>query len=311
MNHVRPLGDILSFAPLNYEHMLFLPAADRETIVDVKLSLHGHPTLLSHGGLLGTGCEQVHVYLNEIDFTDLIIEDLRRKLDAYDQDLLLRLYQRALDSWLRLEEALGAAYGQPDIESERRAAASLLAVRPISANLDHLGYHTAGWSGNLHIFNFLYNLIPLPSISLNELIALHNSQPGAVQIERGTVNSATFSCGPCRLFSNAWRPDSPLPRGSLSVLIESHHHDPLEDRVTELERKVVLLQKLVQDEFEWLRDVLGTAGDIQKRLSQIKKLTDDVSREARDCKMELGSHSQQVATLQASVRELKDLVDNL
>jgi hypothetical protein len=311
MNHVRPLGDILSFAPSNYEHILFLPAADRDQLVDVKLSLHGHPTLLSHGGLLGTGCEDVHVYLNDVDFTELIVDDLRRKLDAWDQEALARAYERGLNAWLKLEAALGAAYGTQDLAAERAAAAALLAVRPLSKNLDHLGYHTAGWSGNLHIFNFLYNLIPLSPISLNELIERHNAQAGAAQIDRGQIDFATFSCGPCRFYAANWSPSNPVPRGSLSVLIESHHHDPLEDRVVELERKVAALQQLVQDEFDWLRDVLGTNGDIQRRLSQLKKLTDDVSREVRDARSELGSQAQQVGVLQASVRELKDLVDNL
>lgn len=308
MDHVRAINDTLIFTPFNYEHIVFLPEADREQFVDVKISLHGQPHLTDTGGSLGTGCEDVHFYVDSIDFTPLLVEDLGRKLDSLDQDLLLRQYKLALDGWLELEKRMGA-YPEPDLAKEQRAADRLLSIRPLSKNLEQLGHHTAGWSGNLHIFNFLYTFIPLPPVSLNALIERYNATAPA-PLRPQTLRTATFSSGPCRLYNHNWDPKDPA-RGSLAYLIEGHYHDPLEDRVKALEEKLEKLQRKLTNQLDAITAMVGTAGPIQKKLSEVKTIALSANSELADCKLQLTNHEKQVEVLGKEVRSLKDAVEHL
>lgn len=311
MNHVRPVGDVLSFAALNYEHIVFLPSADSEQLLDVKLSFHSGPGMTSEGNLFGVGVDDVHVYLNDRDFTPLIIADLQGKLDTLDQHELKTQYRRALDAWLDLETKLADAYPTNDLAAERATAQQLLATVPLSSTLNKLGDRRAGWGGRLHIFNFLYTVIEVPPISLNDLITSYNAANPGSEIPPEDIRTAIFSVGPCRLFTPHWDPRDPLPAGSLSYLIEGHYHDPLEDRVKALEQNLATLQAQITADLRTIRTALSPAGQIQTSIGNAVSKAQEAVVEVQGCRLELDSQEQQIHTLAAAVRELRDAVGRL
>lgn len=236
---------------------------------------------------------------------------MRAKLDTLDQHVLKAQYKRALDAWLDLEGKLGGAYPANDLAGERAKAQQLLATVPLSATLDRLGNRRAGWGGHLHIFNFLYTLIEIPPISLHELITRHNAANAGAEIQREDIRTAMFSLGPCRFFNAGWDPRNPLPAGSLSCLIESHHHDPLEDRVTALEEKLAALQAQITGDLKAIRTALSSGGPIQTSLGNAVRRAEEAIAEVGGCRVELDSQEQQLDALAAAVRELRDAVNRL
>lgn len=310
MNHVRSLAEVLSFSPGNYEYTLSLGETDIEQLVDVYLTIHGKPTLLNHGGLLLTGCNDVRIYAENIDITISFIEEIRSLLDAKDQDEFKQEYQAALASWIDLEKKMGGAYLTQDLEGEKAKAIELAAKIPLSANLDKLGSSTGGFSGNLHLFNFLYNAVRIPAVSLSKVITRHLTSGGTL-IDRKDIRSITVSCGPCRLFDPSWNPTTHLPRGTVYILMEPIYHDLLEDRVSNIEYQITQLQTMLIDRLKHIDEILGTSGPIQRAIGNLNRTTIAHTQEIERCKLELKSNDDLLNTASASVRELKQSVDNL
>lgn len=306
MNHVRPLEEILTFAPFNYEYVVALPTENRDQIIDVLFRIHGKPTLTSNQSLLGTGCEDVRVYLDTVEVTPSILKVLRSLLDARDQVQLKAEYKTALDHWLHLEKKLGAAYPIQDFAGESARAQALVNTTPLSSLLTKLGDHAAGWSGQLHLFHYLYCQISIPPISLLEVIKEHVNSGGAV-IDPENVNSMTFSCGPCRLYDANWSP-TPLPVGTISASIEPVYHDPLEDEVEELKKTYAIidekLEKILVAIGSGPQGLRTSVNRLSTEVGHLKNATDRVSGEIANHELKIKSLAQSVADLQTAVTKL-------
>ncbi|MCA8953905.1 MAG: hypothetical protein KDE27_30625 [Planctomycetes bacterium] len=313
MNHVRYLTNTMMFAPLNYEHTLWLPQAHREQLVDVAVSLRGHASQTDHGGLVGFGVHDVRVYLDGVELTTFVIQELRRLMDAMDQQLLRSSLSAALQDWLHLVRELGRAYGA-SVEEEQREVDRMLATEPLSANLNQLGDYRVGWTGNLHPFNFLYTHIPLPSVSFFQVIREYNrnQRDESLRLDLKTIRAMTLSHGPCRLFDRAsWSPTDPAPRGSVTCIVETHYHNTLEDRLKELEERLERLQETILGELKKMSRALSPAGPIRKQLAELERATDAVKLQMDASLQELASHVRQIQSLQANTDQLRRAIEHL
>lgn len=277
LNSIRTIGNTVTFKVFNYEHNVSSPSQNRDLLTDIYLSLHGHPTYLETGRRAGIGLEDLRVYLDSYDITNSVIACLRNNLDAVDQVQLKSQYEHALNNWLLLEEKLEAAYPGKGINKDRAIAKHLLETKPLSANLAKLGDQTAGWGGNLHIFNFIYCQLNIPLISLKSVVE-HFNAANSEPIDFSSLGKAnfTFSIGPCRLFTPKWNPTQPFPQGTLTYGFEFNYHDPILDRVTSLENRVLSLEDratVLENRVTSLEDKFN---DVDNRLISLSERVDDI-----------------------------------
>lgn len=312
MDIIRFLSETVSLVPFRYEHLVDIPLAQREVLLDVSVSLYGSSTFDNVGGLLGTGPEDMRVYLNGADLSPAVIFCLRANLDAMDQVVLKQQYKAALDSYLIMGQKLGGAY-PGDLVADRAAAQQLLLTNPLSAALDRLGNHQAGWSGNLHIFNFLYRQIDITPIKFSAVLAKHAELTG-VKLSLSTLPRirVAFSAGPCRLYDPNWDPTQPIPRGNITYRFDFLYHNPLDDRVTALETRVTELEGTIVLKLRQILEQVGTNGTIQRDLLRpmVRQLQDQAQRLA-DAKASLQSNDTQTTVLKQTIDELKRTVDQL
>ncbi|HYN99994.1 MAG TPA: hypothetical protein VEU28_10015, partial [Actinomycetota bacterium] len=109
MDHVRILATELAFEPFLYDHHLALPERDREYLQAVCLVLHGSPRFRGTASI--TAPADIRLYLDGVEVTAAYVAELRSVLDQQPADLLRAQYDRALQSWIKLAEGLGIAYG--------------------------------------------------------------------------------------------------------------------------------------------------------------------------------------------------------
>ena len=304
MSEVRLMQRSLRFEMLVYEHQVALPQSDRRYLEEVDLALSGSPSV--EGPNKRTPPDDVRLYLDGIEVTPFYIAELKRVLGMQDQPRLRAQYRTALDRWIELARALGAAYGS-DPDNDARRAVELLAVDPFADLVDQLGNHTAGFAGYLHVFNFLHTSIDVPSVSLLRVIA--RARDAGAALDAATVKRLTVANGPCRLFATGWTP--PQRVGIVNLTAELRYHDPLEDVVKDLSSRVDQLeQDLNQDLAEILLRV-SSGGPIARALAAAAASTAATTTAVGGLRAELGSQSAQLTTLEGTARDLKNAVDHL
>jgi hypothetical protein len=242
MDHIHTVEFDLRFGPLNFEYQIPFPTCQRELLEDVLLTLRGH---VATGNQSLLGPQDIRLYLDSVDATKDFIAELRSIIELQDQQRLRSEYRAALDSWIKLARSLGAAYGgDPEVDAQR--AEELLQTEPFSALLDQLGNRSAGFSGYLHVFNFLYTAIPLPPVSLRKVVDRINRGAGKEVISPQQPQVVTFATGTCRLFDPHWQPSH--VGGNIFVLAEFRYHNTLLDRVVALEKRIEDLEGFIEDQ---------------------------------------------------------------
>ena len=306
MDHVRILATELAFEPFLYDHHLALPERDREYLQDVSLVLHGSPRFRSTASI--TAPADIRLYLDGVEVTAAYVAELRSVLDQQPADLLRAQYDRALQGWIKLAEGLGIAYGF-DVARDKADRERLLRVEPFSALVDQLGHLSAGNAGFLHVFNFLHTLIDLPPISIANVARRANAAAGAPVVDLTRISRLSVSNGPCRLFVDDWQP--PKSVGALVLLVEGIYHDPLADRVTELEKRVEEIERFLAEELAEIFDRLSLDGPIARAVSSGREALSKAQTALTAVQGEMRSQTAQLAGLEATSRDLKNAVDAL
>lgn len=307
MDHIRTINERISFLPYNYEYTFFTPFVDRILVRDVVISTYGSPSLAHPGGRIGVSCNDIHLYIDGIDFTKLFIDALKANIDKRNAADVKKEYAFALEKWLELEEKMGAAYGTQDIQKEKQIVQQLLNTTPLSNVLNQLGDTKVGWGGNLHIINFLYNEIELEPVSLVKLVDKHNTL-NATQIDKQQIKRITFSSGPCRLFSNDWNPLD-VPTGGLDCLFEIRYHNLLEDRVEKLEHQMETLQTEISNSLVAIEEAIKiqTNERFRELTAAIQKNTNNISA----AQNELKNHQLQLEALKDTTQEILKAIETI
>jgi hypothetical protein len=317
----------LRFGALCYEHIIGVPEYRREHIHDIRIAIHGNPTQKR--------CVQdVHFYLNEYDLTEALKTCFRKEIDmANKTGDLSKGYAERLEDWIELEKKLVQEtppeqfdfYSgcQTTISKEEDKRDEFLKLDPLSANLDTLGDTSAGWNGNLHIFNYIYKYLPLNPVSLNDVwgtyLEIEQNFPEQTPKHWSQIRSVSFvvSAG-ARMAGNAfweppglyiplsgnvpWQPYNEPPTGDVNYHFEMLYHDPLVDEVNQLRTDLEDLAKLVKDRLETILDEVGPEGRIQKEL--LKPMSDKI----KEIDIRLGEANSEISDMKTRIVRIKEMV---
>jgi hypothetical protein len=294
------------FAPLSYEHQFPFPMEQRLLLEDVHLQLRGRVAV---DAARPFGPDDVHLYLDGVDATSAYIAELKAVLDLQNQNELRAGYRNALEKWIRLGRQLGAAY-PGNIEEDAVRMEQLLAVPKFSDLVDQLGNRrNAGFSGYLHVFNYLHTAVPVPPISLRKVIERVNSAAGAQVLGPDQPRVVTFSDGTCRLFDPTWTPR--VVTGGILLMAQFQYHNALLDRVVALERRLEELEEMTEEKLEKILEIVSTGGPIQKAIAQARGQTADARSAGVRVTGEVASQNQQLAGLRAAAQDLREAIDQL
>ena len=311
MDQIRTISETINFVPYNYEYTFSAPRTDRLLIQDLLLSIHGAPSFTHPGGALGVSCNNVHFYIDGIDFTEPLLENLRINITKEDPKQIKDQYAFALNKWIELEDKMGAAYGNSDLQKEKDIVDKLLSTVPLSSTISQLGevaLDKYGWGGNLHIFNFLYKEIDIAPVSLQTIIQNYNANHPADKIEPGKIKRLTLSHGPCRLYSTVWNPSN-IPAGSLHCLFEIRVHDTLEDRVKELEEQFESMKNDITTALDDIREII--INDTLQAIRDIKFEETNIATKIAQASTELTNHQLQLNAVKDSTQEILKAIQTI
>jgi hypothetical protein len=291
---VATISSIASFAITNRNHAVFLnpPLAEMELFKDIELTLYGETSFASW-----VSVHDLHIYLNGIDLTNFIIAQLKTRLN--NSAGAAQAYARALDTWLELEEGLRAQFpaGCPVPFCPPPGSTSLVAQLKQQSPADTLVLlgnrrdPRFGTNGNLHIFNFIYRYIPLPPLSLEQLIEMYaeaNNQ--TLELKDMLPAVVTFSYGPSYLFDPAWRNSlagQPIPGGSVSYHFESKYN--------------------LSDHLMQIHESLMTTGAIYAGISKLSSDLVQIRSRVNTCEKDIGDHNN-IAAVKQTLDEVKRML---
>ena len=248
------------FTPTEFEHVIEIPSVQQGVLEDVLLAFHGGISRTTMQGA-AVAPSDVRLYFNEHEITAVALQALRDTVAAADQNSLRTQYREALTDYLTLNEKKAGDFhdGLP-LAQLKTLAQALWSANPLAGLLDAFGSRAAavGSVGHLHLFNFLYERIDLPPLSLAEILQKAGLLDPAKDLSAFATHRLVFSLGPCRFDNSAWPvPPSPVG-GSVSYRLACLYHDLVADRVKKLEDDVVEIKKDISD--------------LDKRVQQIYRL---------------------------------------
>lgn len=303
MDHVRLIDQEFIFGVKRPEIHFAVPLDSKVNLVEVTLSLITRPGIQ----FFEAGCSGIRLYANDHDITDYYLSALRDLVDSWDQDVARAEYQRALDRWLSFADKLGSSYGAPDMPRERQRAAELAATKPLSSLLKKVGDPDQGWSGHLHILNFVHQFGLPYAVSLTDVVHRYSADTKKT-LGIMDVSLFTASSGHSPTLDPAYNPASDKARGAISLHFELRYHDTLEDEVAELRRQFEALRDRIDQRLDAIVLALSAGGQIQRRLTAVEQQVANANTATGQAERDVAGHEIHLQSLERSVREVRDLV---
>ncbi len=281
-------GDI-DFNSLNREKHVFLDETSLRNVRDIELRLLGGPTVDPlQTGQQFTGLSDLRFYLNGVDYTQHLRDQLAEQLSSIDPVLVAQGYRSGFRAYSNLAERLQIEVDQR--ASDQEYVDQVLANGDWPTVLRSLGSRRdGGWSGNAHIFNYLYSSIPIRPLSLLSMLKAENDLPDfsswyqSIEHDQLTL---TFSSGPAPTFEEI---DAAFwPGGRVSYFISVIARNPLEARLKELRSKVDMLitmtealrlqylDPLKRDVEKLQGEVEGSAAALSSELDAVRSLLEEL-----------------------------------
>lgn len=310
MNHVRHIERQICFAPFVHEQTIAFPLDDRIHLEFVFFQLYGLPA--DRDGMpRGLFPNHIHAYIDGVDVTSSVIVELKKKIAERKPSDVLAQYKIGLDAWLLLARSYGAAY--PGDIARDAALATQLVTNPIPESLlDSLGNAQIGSGGCLHIFNFLYQSIDINPVSMWDVLSTHNgSGLPKVDVKGSASPKLVLSSGPCRYFDAAFDPKKFLGQGAVNLRLSLSYHDPLEDKIKEMERKLDRLQKQILARLDTIADACRDGGPFQLAIATLKGSVASLQQDVSSMRADISSNTAQATALQAQAKSLQDAVNQL
>lgn len=306
MDHVRIVDQEFAFGAKRPEIHFAFPLASKPNLLDVTLSLVTRPGIT----FSEAGCHNVRLYANDLDITDYYTAALRAIVDSWDQAHAKQAYNAALQRWLSFAKALGAGYGTPDLGKEAQVAAQLVATTPLSSLLTKLGDASQGWSGHLHILNFIHQFDLPYAVSLSDVVHRYSAATGK-RVGMLDITQLTLASGRSPTLDSAFDMAVDHGRGAVSIHFELRYHDTLEDEVLELKQQFAELRDRIDARLDAIVFALSSGGPIQRRLTNVeqqiaaaKTLTDQAQRD-------VAGHEAHLKSFENTITEVKNLVKGL
>lgn len=258
----RDRAETLTFSTLRRRYSLPIHDAQALRLDDVELTCFGQPNfdpMIS--AELFTGPDDVRWYLNDVDVTSALLEELRSRVAAVPAARLQSQYLEGVEYYLAL--LVDAAVGV-DVSALREQAREL-AKRGLANLLTKFCDRTVGWSGVLHPAFYVYSAIPLEPLSLSAVWQRHlNISKSASPKELRDIPLVHL------LVCQRWSPKGgvdkttgpPLGvvRCSISSLYENPLRKPIEEFAQRLKQLDVQLEELRVSYLGPAQDALSEAG---------------------------------------------------
>lgn len=272
-----PRSDFVRTIPVSANFQLFGPerrvslvAADHGILLDAFLSINtGSSVLLKAGPNEFVFPEDIRVGIShfkdgaqlQIDLTPEVLVLLREALDASDQAGLKKAYQVGMEYWLStLIPSWG--YSEVQITAARQVVAKLLTVDRISTYLQQFGGPRTGetLSGSLYISNYLYTFIPVPAISLGQILSQKSISLQNLQAPYFWVSHL------------AGKKDTTVG-GQADIMIQAIYHNELIDEFDDLEHKIkvrlVEIHEKLAPDGPIVQGILDTKDNIMRLTRQL------------------------------------------
>lgn len=236
----------IDFSALTREHTVLLGTSDARDLVDGELTLYAEPSLhpLVDSQRL-TGGEDFRLYLNEHDVTDALKAELAAALRLVPAHLVRERYLLGVERYLVFARSFSIFSSR--LENEEQVAEEYASTEDWGEKLDSLGSRHVGWSGNLHVFSYLYRFIPLRPVSLHDVWSRYRdaSDDGLPEtLAELRPLFVTLSEGPAPRYEGV-APSDFLPAGRLNFQLELLHRNPLEPRLSQIASRLrTLAQQL-------------------------------------------------------------------
>jgi hypothetical protein len=306
MDHVRVIDQEFVFGAKRPEIHFAVPLESKINLLEVTLSLVTRPgTAFSEAG-----CNDIRLYANDYDITEHYAAALRDIINSWDQTTATLAYRRALDRWLKFAGKLGAAYGAPDLAAEKKRASELVATKPLSSLIAKLGDTNHGWSGHLHILNFIHQFGLPYAISLTDVVHRFSAATGT-PISVLDVTQLTVSSGRSPTLDSAYDLSVDKGRGAVSLHFELRYHDTLEDELAELRRQFEALRDRIDQRLDAIVLALSPGGQIQRRLTTVEQQVALANIATAQAERDVAGYEMHLQSLERSVREVRDLVKAL
>lgn len=306
MDHVRIVDQELVFGHKRPEFNLAFPLDAKKYLIDANLSIVTRPGL----SFSGAGASNVRLYCDGIDFTPSYLAELRAVVDEWDQAVAEAAYRDALQRWLRFARTLGTVGYGSDVQAEVERATQLAATRPLSSLVTQIGDAHHGWSGHLHLINFIDQFgLPI-GVSLANVFARHNTG-GGTQIRTLDIKCLTISAGRSATWDPQFDPAVDTPRGAVSLRFELRYHDPLEDEIIELKRQMGELRDVIDKRLELILQAVSPGGQIQRRLTGVEQQVRQAQTLSEKATRDLASQDAHLSALENTLREVRTLVQQL
>ncbi|MBU2569636.1 MAG: hypothetical protein KJ725_06265 [Gammaproteobacteria bacterium] len=329
MNVVSSISGTLSFAAFSWEHPVALPVHNVNNLKDIQLKLRGLPSSL--GPTMGTGPEDIRIYLGDSHLTQAFVDSIQASLaidvgsnNSLQEEYAIQ-YAKGLDTWLATAEKLGRAF-PGDLSKEREKVNELKTVKEVDVLFARLGDRSFGWSGHLHLFRHLHTSVQVPPTSMRDVIARHNNSNGtSLELAHFATRPLTVSSGPCRLFDDDWNPRQHLPSGAIHFAFEVIFENPNDRLISELREDVnqlrtdhdalkkTLLDRLTQIDKRLIkiRKEISPFGNIQREQGKISEVLKGLAEDIDRNQIHVVNQEAELKVLKRKIDELKDLVERL
>jgi len=230
-----------NFNPWMREHCCTIEDESLNTLTDISLRFWASPTNAPHiPSSAFIGVEDLRLYVNEHNVTPDVIAELQRLITPVPVAQLSAAYLLGTQRYLAFIRAYGTHNAQ--VAGDDAAAAAYAASGNWPSKLATLGQRVIGWSGNLHIVNYIYKNIALRPVSLEAVWASYVRRTGAA------LPTSLKSLPRLRLLFSQGNPPSLgpidtnfIPGGALNYQLDVKHVNPLASTLNNILQRLTAL----------------------------------------------------------------------
>jgi DNA primase len=307
MDHIRLGLEEVAFGPKRPEFHFSLPDDRKQYLKDILLSVVTKPG----PNFSGAGADNIHFYIDGHDITAAVIAEFKDLVASWDQNAARQAYRAAMDRWLKYADALGSAGYGTELQPEHTRSDELAQANPLASLVTKIGDATQGWSGHLHIMNFIDQFGLPANVSLGSILRRYNATSGQPPLTAIEVKQLTISAGRSPGFDAAFNPAVDVPRGALLLRFEAIYHDPLEDEVKALREQFEQLRDRIDQQLAIITQAVSSGGPIQRRLNTVEQQVTAARQLVEQATRDIANQEQHMTALENTLTEIKNIVRGL